>query len=282
MAWSASRCRGARDAPPRRRRRDESSRTTFSQKRPQVPEEDSLYSSLYAVHRTTPQIIDAIEAGRDAMRLDDARALSEALTALKQALRATAEAHHFDREASRGERVVMRRLRHFLLPAGGTDSDLAAALYNGFDSALLSSAWRFLGAPVPKIGNLQPSRDAARRTMPRPHRDYLLKLSPRTSVRARVLATEQRKNRLPVHALAVVEAEFNACLDELLRVCSRRSQLVCRYLPNYAAEFRRDEFEHDRRALLEGRLSAVRARRLGNAGDESPERKADKSRAFSM
>ena len=118
--------------------------------------------------------------------------------------------------------------------------------------------------------------------MPRPHRDYLLKLSPRTSVRARVLATEQRKNRLPVHALAVVEAEFNACLDELLRVCSRRSQLVCRYLPNYAAEFRRDEFEHDRRALLEGRLSAVRARRLGNAGDESPERKTDKSRAFSM
>jgi indoleamine 2,3-dioxygenase len=251
-------------------------------KRTQVPEEDSLYASLYAVHRTTPQIIDAIEAGRDAMRLDDARALSEALTALKQALRATAEAHHFDREASRGERVVMRRLRHFLLPAGGTDSDLAAALYNGFDSALLSSAWRFLGAPVPKIGNLQPSRDAARRTMPRPHRDYLLKLSPRTSVRARVLATEQRKNRLPVHALAVVEAEFNACLDELLRVCSRRSQLVCRYLPNYAAEFRRDEFEHDRRALLEGRLSAVRARRLGNAGDESPERKTDKSRAFSM
>ena len=250
----------------------------------QVPEEDSLYSSLYAVHRTTPQIIDAIEAGRDAMRLDDARALSEALTALKQALRATAEAHHFDREASRGERVVMRRLRHFLLPAGGTDSDLAAALYNGFDSALLSSAWRFLGAPVPKIGNLQPSRDAARRTMPRPHRDYLLKLSPRTSVRARVLATEQRKNRLPVHALAVVEAEFNACLDELLRVCSRRSQLVCRYLPNYAAEFRRDEFEHDRRALLEGRLSAVRARRLGSAGDESPERRAvtDKARALSM
>ena len=48
--------------------------------------------------------------------MDDARALSEALTALKQALRATAEAHHFDREASRGERVVMRRLRHFLLP----------------------------------------------------------------------------------------------------------------------------------------------------------------------
>ena len=92
------------------------------------------------MHRTTPQIIDAIEAGRDAMRLDAARALSAALTALKQALRATAEAHHFDREASRGERVGMRRLRHFLLPAGGTDSDLAAALYNGFDSALLSSA----------------------------------------------------------------------------------------------------------------------------------------------
>ena len=79
-------------------------------------------------------------------------------------------------------------------------------------------------------------------------------------------------------------ASANACLDELLRVCSRRSQLVCRYLPNYAAEFRRDEFEHDRRALLEGRLSAVRARRLGSAGDESPERRAvtDKARALSM
>lgn len=238
-----------------------------------VPEEDSLYASLYAVHRTTPLIIEAIETGRDALRLDDARALSEALTALKQALRATAEAHHFDREAGRGERVVMRRLRHFLLPAGGTDADLASALYNGFDSALLSAAWRFLGAPMPKRGHLQPSRDAARRTMPRPHRAFLLKLSPRTSVRARVLATEARKTRLPVHALAVVEAEFNACLDELLRVCSRRSQLVCRYLPNYAAEFRRDEFEHDRRALLEGRMSAVRARRLGSAGDESPERR---------
>ena len=114
---ASRRWRGVDDgAPPRRHRRGRRPHN-FSQKRTQVPEEDSLYASLYAVHRTTPQIIDAIEAGRDAMRLDDARALSEALTAFKQALRATAEAHHFDREASRGERVVMRRLRHF--PAAG-------------------------------------------------------------------------------------------------------------------------------------------------------------------
>ena len=53
----------------------------------------------------------------------------------------------------------------------------------------------------------------------------------------------------------------HACLDELTRFCSRRSQLVCRYLPTYAAEFRKHEFEHDRRALLLGRLGLVQGRR---------------------
>ena len=133
-----------------------------------------------------------------------------------------------------------------------------------FDSALLPAAWRFLGAPRAQQGHLEAQRTASRRTMPRPHRVFLEALSPKTSVRSIVLAAEAcaPEKRLPVHALAVLEAAHNACLDELLRVCSRRSQMVCRYLPNYAAAFRRDEFEHDRQALLAGRLGVVLARRV--------------------
>ena len=146
-------------------------------------------------------------------------ALSEALTALKQA-RATAEAHHFDREASRGNASSCGGCGTSCCLAGGTDSDLAAALYNGFDSALLSSAWRFLGAPVPKIGNLQPSRDArAADDAAAPPGLLAEAVSSHVSTSSGP-SHGAAQNRLPVHALAVVEAEFNACLDELLRVCS--------------------------------------------------------------
>jgi hypothetical protein len=189
------------------------------------------------------------------MRAYDPEGLLAALGALRAATRAASDAHDFTERTGRGERVVMRRLRHFLLPAGGADAELAARLYSG-DSALLPAMWRFLGAPPASRGSLQAARDGAIRAMPRPHADFLASLSSATGVRAYVEAAD-----LTIHALASLESEFNACLDELTRFCSRRSQLVCRYLPTYAAEFRKHEFEHDRRALLLGRLGLVQGRR---------------------
>ncbi|KAH8067448.1 indoleamine 2,3-dioxygenase [Aureococcus anophagefferens] len=67
---------------------------------------------------------------------------------------------------------------------------------------------------------------AARRTMPGPHRDFLDALDAKTSARSFVLGLTSEDRRAPVHTLAVVEAEYNGCLDELGRYCSRRSQLL--------------------------------------------------------
>ncbi|KAH8061039.1 indoleamine 2,3-dioxygenase [Aureococcus anophagefferens] len=241
-----------------------------------VSEEDAFWKLLLSVERTSPKIVAAILRGREAMRLRAADGLGAALGDLRAALRAASEAHVFrPGPAGRGERVVMRRLRHFLFPAGGTDADLAAFLYTG-DSALLPACWKFLGAPrAPPGSDLQATRDAARRTMPGPHRDFLDALDAKTSARSFVLGLTSEDRRAPVHTLAVVEAEYNGCLDELGRYCSRRSQLVCRYLPNYAADFRKHEFDHDRRALISGRLNVVLRHRLAQgSGDELDEEAA--------
>ena len=241
-----------------------------------VSEEDAFWKLLLAVERTSPRIVAAILRGREAMRLRAADGLGAALGDLRAALRAASEAHVFrPGPAGRGERVVMRRLRHFLFPAGGTDADLAAFLYTG-DSALLPACWKFLGAPrAPPGSDLQATRDAARRTMPGPHRDFVDSLDAKTSARSFVLGLTSEDRRAPVHTLAVVEAEYNGCLDELGRYCSRRSQLVCRYLPNYAADFRKHEFDHDRRALISGRLNVVLRHRLAQgSGDELDEEAA--------
>ena len=104
------------------------------------------------------------------------------------------------------------------------------------------------------------------------HRDFLEALNSKQSARQYVL---HLSSNAAVHTLAVLEAEFNGCLDELGRYCSRRSQLVCRYLPNYAADFRKHEFDHDRRALISGRLNVVLRHRLAQgSGDELDEEAA--------
>ena len=98
------------------------------------------------------------------------------------------------------------------------------------------------------------------------HRDFLEALNSKQSARQYVL---HLSSNAAVHTLAVLEAEFNGCLDELARYCSRRSQLVCRYLPSYAADFRKHAFDLDKKALLAGRLSVVLQRRLAQgSGDE--------------
>jgi len=75
----------------------------------------------------------------------------------------------------------------------------------------------------------------------RPHREFVKEMQRQPTARSFVAS----KTQLEVHKLAVLEAEFNGCLDDLLRFCSRRSQLVCRYLPAYAADFRKNEFEDE-------------------------------------
>ena len=244
-----------------------------------VPEEDALWCLFLYVERKSAAIVGAIAKGAKAADRLDCGAIVDALRDLRKALQAAALAHddaHFHAgPATRGDKVTMRRLRPFLLPAGSSNADLASLLYTG-DSLLLPALWKFLGVPKPKApaAHLQNARDAIlqRRAAPRPHRKFLEDLK---SVRPAVLHVchfgkgnkkkqddKRPPKKLPVHSLARLEGAYNGCIDELLRFSSRRSQLVCRYLPNYAAEFRDSEFEHDRRAIQAARLNLLLDRRL--------------------
>ena len=239
-----------------------------------VPEEDALWSLFLAVERQSPGIVAAVGKGSQA-GLDCSR-IVDALRDVRKALQAAALAHDddFEQRGSRGDKVTMRRLRPFLLPAGSQNSDLACLLYTG-DSLILPTLWKFLGIAKPKApaAHLQLARDAVlhQRGAPRPHRRFLEDLK---SIRPAVLhvcgggggggggGENKKSHRLPVHSLARLEGAYNGCIDELLRFCSRRSQLVCRYLPTYAADFRDNEFEHDRRAIEASRLNLLLDRRI--------------------
>jgi len=221
-----------------------------------VPEEVSLFSILFQTERSSPAIVAAILSS-----MNNPRKLTESLQSLRMTLRDAALRHDTETtHVARADKSTMRRLRHFLLPAGASDLELASMLYSG-DSVLLPIVWRFLGIPKSKAATaeLQRVRDALlhNRAVPTAHRNFLRRVS---SIRDNVLrictSTE------PLHHLARLEAAYNGCVDELLRLCSRRSQLVCRYLPHFASEFRDIYFEHDRRALLSARLSLLLDRRL--------------------
>jgi len=244
-----------------------------------VPEEDALWSLFYNVEQKSGAIVAAIRKGSRA-RLDCAE-IVDALRDLRTALQAAALSHDtdFERHPSRGDKVTMRRLRPFLLPAGSSNTDLASLLYTG-DSLILPTLWKFLGIGKTKQTHLQRARDAVatQRAAPRPHRRFLEDLRP---IRPAVLhvchfgdsntaadgdstaeSSSPTTSRLPVHNLARLEGAYNGCVDELLRFCSRRSQLVCRYLPNFASDFRDHEFEHDRKAIQAARLNLLLDRRL--------------------
>ncbi|KAH8078463.1 indoleamine 2,3-dioxygenase [Aureococcus anophagefferens] len=227
-----------------------------------VSEEDAFWKLLLSVERTSPRIVAAILRGREAMRLRAADGLGAALGDLRAALRAASEAHVFGRarggSASCGACATSSsRRRHGRGPRG-------LSLHGRLGAA--AGLLEVLGARA--AGSTSRRRDAARRTMPGPHRDFLDALDAKTSARSFVLGLTS-EDRRAAHA-AVVEA--NGCLDELGRYCSRRSQLVCRYLPNYAADFRKHEFDHDRRAHL--RAPQRRPRLARGSGDELDEEAA--------
>ena len=140
------------------------------------------------------------------------------------------------------------------------DLALARWLYVG-ESPLLPTLWAVLGVQRRAASSLQMQRDAALRAMPRAHRRWVDALAaPDLSLRAFIA---RRAPALPVHTLALLEDHLAGCLSSLLKLCSRRSQLVCRYLPAIASAFRGCDFAADKAAIAASFETSLVRRRLG-------------------
>jgi hypothetical protein len=207
------------------------------------------------------------------------------------------------KSSTRAQKTVMRRVRRLLLAGGccaapsavvvaarararsisaasGDDADaddgdgsgrlasiavtedlaLARWLYVG-ESPLLPTLWAVLGVQRRAASSLQVQRDAALRAMPRAHRRWVDALAaPDLSLRAFIA---RRAAALPVHTLALLEDHLAGCLSSLLKLCSRRSQLVCRYLPAIASAFRGGDFASDKAAIAASFAPSLVRRRLG-------------------
>jgi len=234
-----------------------------------VPEEEKLYRRLHRASLATPALVAAILDAEAAAAARDAEALCASLDRVRAAIRNLSERDDDDDDDSR--KAIMRRLRHFLVPAGAADSDLAAFLYCGADaSALLVTLWRFLGVPkaASPASPLQFARDslATGRASPPQHRRFALERHP-DKIRAAVQAAAKT---LPVHELARLDAAYNGCLDHLHAFCLERARLVCSYLPDFAERFMLKDFQPDSKAIHHARLNLVFDRRRSHKPADRP------------
>ena len=81
---------------------------------------------------------------------------------------------------------------------------------------------------------MQAARDRAVEELPREFREWLEK-----SLRfgsARDYITRRCESRSDA-TRSLLKTQYNACLESLQQLCSRRSRLVCRYLPQIKAVF---------------------------------------------
>ena len=290
-----------------------------------VEEEESLWLTSAEIERAAGGIVDAARDCALAVAHDEPGRLVDALAALEAAICAVIVAHArlLPKKSGRAQKTAMRRVRRLLLAGGcrcdsetdsrsggergsgsaGADNglaeravreDLALArwLYAG-ESPLMQTLWAVLGVSKAPSA-LQRQRDAALTVMPRAHRRWVEALAaPDLSLRAFIA---RRAAALPVHTLALLEDNLKRCLETLLRLCSRRSQvrvvvlsflssyvfsshprvfpihsspqLVCRYLPAVASAFRGRDFAADKAVIDASFSTSLLRSRLGGECNE--------------
>jgi len=214
-----------------------------------IPKEQWFWALHIALEGEATYCISAIKDGLAAIQQDNIKTLTISLNALTAALRRLIRVHPDPYpHSSRAELVLMRRLKPFLAPRI-SNKQFACLIYAGH-SAVLPALFKYLGV---KRGQnmLQTWRDYAVHSMPKEHRQFIGIIESETSAR-NFLKEKIAAKRLGrsgedggMHDIAVLEVSFNRCIEQLLRFCSRRSQLVCRCLPHVAQWFREDEMKQE-------------------------------------
>ncbi|GAB5373226.1 hypothetical protein AAMO2058_001732100, partial [Amorphochlora amoebiformis] len=230
-----------------------------------IPVEQWFWGMHVAIEGEATDAIRAISNGLQAIRKDDILEFTGCLDALAQGIRSIIGCHPDPYpHPSRAELVLMRRLKGFIAP-DDTLRDLACFVYSGH-SAILPALFKFLGV---KRGRhkLQIWRDNSVKFMPTEHRKFIGVIEHSMSARAylKTLTLQQRKTRRRLHDVAVLEVSFNRCIEQLLRFCSRRSQLVCRCVPQEAQWFREVQMKKEAEHLTRSHCALLIGRKLSGA-----------------
>eukprot|EP00913_Durusdinium_trenchii_P002833 g2621.t1 len=184
-----------------------------------------------------------------------------------------------DQKDSRGEAVMMQRLRPFVAE-GLSDEDYAVWVYTEGSSPLLPALHALLGLRQLEpgmgcqtgtgwflqrlwggegdgiSGPLQEHWQQGRPRMPQNHRNFLDRLEQGVSIRAYCLCAWRHAS---VEGIAALEDAFNNCIEALLKYCSLRQRLVSRLFPN-VSRIRRMSAEQEQ-VIRRGRLALLQMRR---------------------
>lgn len=162
-----------------------------------------------------------------------------------------AECHTFGTNP-RPDHVLMSRLRKWIEPEiGMSDEKFACHLYVG-GSIIIPCVWNILG-----ISN-DISRDEMRRVrenimkiVPPEHKFWLNEMMKFGNARSYI---ESRSNYVSPATRSLLRTAYNSCLEQFQKLCSRRSRLVCRYLPRIKTSFIEKYENSEQSAMLESRL----------------------------
>jgi len=168
----------------------------------------------------------------------------------------------FNDKDSRGEVIMMQRLRPFVSP-NVSDEEYAVWVYTEGTSPLLPALHAILGlrkldgisGPLQEHWQMQ-----GRVRMPTNHREFLDALEKGSSVRAYCLRQWRHES---VEGIAALEDAFNNCIEALLRYCSARQRLVSRMFPG-VARIRSLSAEQEQ-VIRTGRVALLQMRRVADA-----------------
>eukprot|EP00468_Gymnochlora_sp_CCMP2014_P000111 CAMPEP_0167744344 /NCGR_PEP_ID=MMETSP0110_2-20121227/2537_1 /TAXON_ID=629695 /ORGANISM="Gymnochlora sp., Strain CCMP2014" /LENGTH=977 /DNA_ID=CAMNT_0007628851 /DNA_START=463 /DNA_END=3396 /DNA_ORIENTATION=- len=221
-----------------------------------IPNEDWFWGMHVAIEGEASKCIRAISRGLRLMQQDNVVEVAGCLDELAHGLRALIQCHPDPYpHSSRAELVLWRRLKTFVAPKASL-RDLSCLIYQGH-SAILPSLFEYLGV---KKGThkLQAWREEAVKFMPTEHRKFLGVIKSSITARAYLKGKiAQMKIRAKIHDIAVLEVSFNKCIEQLLRFCSRRSQLVCRCVPQEAQWFREVEMKQEAEYLTKSHCALL-------------------------
>mmetsp|Transcript_30430 Transcript_30430/g.48854 ORF Transcript_30430/g.48854 Transcript_30430/m.48854 type:complete len:357 (+) Transcript_30430:309-1379(+) len=216
-----------------------------------VPAEEWFWRMHVAMEGEAREIIHAIHNGIEAIRKDKMEEVTISLNQLSNGIRSLIACHPDPYpHSARAELVLWRRLKPFIA-ANASLKELSCFVYAGH-SPILPTLFKYLGV---KRGRhrLQRWRDESVKNMPTEHRKFIGMIESTQSARTylkSMIAHRKRREGTPraksrMHDVAVLEVSFNKCIEQLLRFCSRRSQLVCRCVPQAAQWFREIQMKQE-------------------------------------
>ena len=167
------------------------------------------------------------------------------------ALGLLAECHTFGTNP-RPDHVLMSRLRRWIEPRKGTtDEEFACLLYVG-GSVIIPCVWQFLGISndISRDEMIQ-ARENIMKIVPPEHKFWLGEMLKYGNARAYI---ESRLENVSSASCSLLRTAYNSCLEQFQKLCSRRSRLVCRYLPRIKASFIEKYEKSEQSAMLESRL----------------------------